>query len=117
MICVASASVRRLKIPAPGGPERPADGIGKPRGGHCLRYSSTSVARRCRFSVVPWEPPSRILTCFVGMPLKRVEIVQRVGGTESAGVDQAHEEISQVSAVLGLVGQRVFPVKDRHLQG
>jgi hypothetical protein len=36
---------------------------------------------------------------------------------ELAGVDQAHEQVPQPSAVLGFVAQRVFPVEDRHLQG
>ena len=47
---------------------------------------------------------------FLGMALNGVEIVQRVGGTEPAGVDQAHEQVPQPSAILRFVTQRVFPV-------
>ena len=54
---------------------------------------------------------------FLGMALQGVEIVQGVGGTEPAGVDQAHEQVAQPGAVLGFVAQRVFPVEDRHFQG
>ena len=40
------------------------------------------------------------------------EIIEGVAGTESAGVDQAHKQVSQPGALEGLVAERVFPVED-----
>ena len=45
------------------------------------------------------------------------QIVERVGATELAGVDQAHEEIADMSAVLGFVKKGVLAMKDGFLQG
>ncbi len=51
------------------------------------------------------------------MPLQLGQIVERVGATELVGVDQAHEQIADVSAVLGFIKESVLAMKDGFLQG
>ena len=57
-----------------------------------------------------------MLLHLLGMALKGVEIVQRIGHTESASVDQAHEHIPQPRPVGRFIAQRVFPMQDGHLE-
>jgi len=71
---------------------------------------SAGIFSREGLLVIPRKPPGRMFPRFLGMALKGVEIVQGVAGAEPAGVDQAHEQVPQPSAVLGFVAQRVFAV-------
>ena len=50
------------------------------------------------------------------MPLQLGEIVEGIGAIQFAGMDQAHEQIADVSAVFGFIEQGVLAVKDRPLQ-
>src|ERR1017187_3821386 len=57
-----------------------------------------------------------MLQRLLGVALEYVEIIQWIGGAESAGVDQAHEPIAQPGAVLSLIAQGVFPVENGHFE-
>jgi len=57
-----------------------------------------------------------MLQRFLGVVLECVEILQWIGGAESAGVDQAHEHIAQPGAVLSLIGHGVLPVENGHFE-
>lgn len=50
------------------------------------------------------------------MAIERGEVVERIGPAEFARVEQAHEDIPHVGAVVRLVEQRVPPMPDRLLQ-
>jgi hypothetical protein len=49
--------------------------------------------------------------------LKLDQVVEGVGVTELTGVDQAHEQIADMSAVLGFIKESVLAMKDGFLQG
>ena len=52
----------------------------------------------------------------LGVALYLVEIVERVGSVDLAGVDQAHEDVTYVRAPLGAIEERVLAVNDRSFQ-
>jgi hypothetical protein len=49
--------------------------------------------------------------------LKLGHVVERIGPTELAGVDQAHKNVTDVGTVGGLVEERVLAVQNGLLQG
>ena len=53
-----------------------------------------------RFTVVPGHPVRWIRGELFGVSLELVHVIERVGPAELAGVDEAHEEIPGVGAVL-----------------
>src|SRR5690606_3743281 len=65
---------------------------------------------------VPWHPLARHLGHTLLVTLERDEVVERVRTAQLRGVDQAHEQVTDSSPVLGLVEHRVLAVKDRLLQ-
>ena len=46
------------------------------------------------------------------MKLEGVQIIERIGAGELTGVDEAHEDVADAGAVLGLVEERVLAVME-----
>ena len=67
-------------------------------------------------TVVPGHPVRRITDQFRAVPLQLIQVIERVGPTKFAGVNQAHEQIADTSPILGLVEQRVLAMQDGFLQ-
>ena len=65
---------------------------------------------------VPGQPLLGVACDGLAVALHGHEVVERVGGAQLCGVDQAHEDVANVGAVLGLVEQRVLAVHDGPLQ-
>src|SRR5437016_13767147 len=90
-------------------------------------HSSTRNARSTRclagrhttfegVSIVPGHPLCRASEQLSAMFLQPGQVVESVRAAELAGVDEAHEQVAHPRAVLGLVEQRVLPMKNSHLQ-
>lgn len=62
--------------------------------------------------IIPGHPCLGIFKYFGTVPLKIGDIVERVDIVELAGMDQAHEQITNVSSMLCFVKQGVFPMHD-----
>ena len=50
------------------------------------------------------------------MAVELSQIVEWISGGELARVDEAHEDVSHVSAIFGLIEQRVLSMQDRFFQ-
>ena len=66
--------------------------------------------------VVPGHPLRRTPRQFAGVLLQLGEIVEWVGVTELAGMDQTHVQIAYLGAVQRLVKQRVLAMQNRFLE-
>ena len=67
--------------------------------------------------VIPGHPVAGVLEDGSGIFLKGHQVVERIDAPQIAGVNQAHEHITDERAVFGLVEERVFPVEDGLFQG
>ena len=67
---------------------------------------------RCYLSVIPGEPAVWIFEQFRRMFLKRRQIMEGVDAVEGTGMNEAHEQIPDVSPMLGPKKQRILPMKD-----
>ena len=63
------------------------------------------------------HPLLRTTVQFFTVLLELSQVVEGVGTTKLAGVNQAHEQIAYVCTVLGLVEKGVLAMKDGLLQG
>ena len=63
---------------------------------------------RQRRTVVPGHPLRRRLLQFFRVPLQLVQIVERIGAIQLAGVDQAHEQIADTGSISSLIKQRIL---------
>ena len=70
--------------------------------------------RRCLL-IIPWEPAVGIFEQLRRIFLKSRQVMERVNVVESASVNEAHEQVPDVSAVFGLEEQGVLPMEDRPL--
>src|SRR5262249_17504703 len=81
---------------------------------HITRRRAWRAAPRCRDN-------SRASTLHVLLEFRRVpqqsEIVERIGAIQLAGVDQAHEQITDPGSVHCLIEECVLAVQDGFLQG
>jgi hypothetical protein len=59
-------------------------------------------------AVIPRHPGRRILGQLFGVFLQFDEVFEGIGVVQFAGMDQAHEQISHLRAVLGLIEQAVL---------
>lgn len=50
------------------------------------------------------------------MPVKFREVIEGIGPTKFAGVDQAHEQVAHAGTAVRLVEQGILAVKDRPFQ-
>ena len=50
------------------------------------------------------------------MEVELSQIIERISGAELTGVDDAHEDVADVSAIFGLIEQRVLSMQDRFFQ-
>jgi hypothetical protein len=57
---------------------------------------------------VPWHPLRGAQGEFPGMALQLDQVVERVDAAQLAGVDQAHEQITDLRPVQGAVEQGVL---------
>lgn len=64
------------------------------------------------FEVIPREPPLGMSSNLAGIFLECDEVVEGIGPGELAGVNEAHEHVADVSAMLGAKVEAVFPVED-----
>ena len=65
--------------------------------------------RRCLL-VIPGKPALGIFKQLRGVFLKRRQVMERVDVVEGAGVNEAHEQIPDISPVLSPIKQTVLPV-------
>ena len=63
---------------------------------------------RQSFAIVPRHPFRRPGGQFLGMALQLDQVVERVDAAQLAGVDQAHEQITDLRPVQGAVEQGVL---------
>ena len=98
-----------------------------PKHGHSRSFSAREIHHNLpgiragagspqRGVVVPGHPLRRIPRQFAGVPLQLGEIVEWVGVTELAGMDQTHVQIAYLGAVQRLVKQRVLAMQNRFLE-
>jgi hypothetical protein len=52
-------------------------------------------------AVVPRHPPRWVFLHFIGVPLQLGKIVEGIGATQLGGVNQAHEDVTDLSAIFG----------------
>src|SRR5580698_5897654 len=83
---------------------------------HILCRVQECASPRQRRAVVPGHPIRRRLFQLLGVPLQLIQIVERIGAVQLAGVNQAHEQIADTSPVASLVKQRVLAMQDGLLQ-
>jgi serine/threonine protein kinase len=96
-VCVAGAGACRGR---PEHERRPGDLAGSGR-------------IRRRLEVIPGEPLLGILEELRGVFLKGRQVMEGVDLVELAGMNEAHEQVPNVSAMLGPVEKRVFAVQNR----
>ena len=65
----------------------------------------------CPF-VGPRQPVGGISEDLGRMLLQGGQVFKRVDCLQVAGVNQAHEQVADISSVLGFVEQRVFPMQN-----
>ena len=63
----------------------------------------TRAGRRKGLAVIPRHPCRRILGQLLGVFLQFDEVVEGIDAVQFAGVDQTHEQIAHLGAVLGLI--------------
>ena len=63
-----------------------------------------------RLPVIPGHPALGIPAQFARVPFEFGHVIERVGPAELARVDQAHEDVADVGAILGLVEQGILAV-------
>jgi len=63
------------------------------------------------FRVIPGHPILGIFSDQSVMLYQRRQIIERIDFGKAAGVDQAHEQITDESAMFGFEEQTVFPMK------
>jgi hypothetical protein len=63
-----------------------------------------------RLAVIPRHPGRGILRQLLGVPLQLGEVLEGIGAIQFAGVDQAHEQITHLGAIRGLIKETVFAV-------
>ena len=66
-----------------------------------------------RLEVIPGEPLSGVFEQLRGVLLKGSQVVERVDLVELAGMNEAHEEVPDVSSMFGSEEERVFAVQNR----
>ena len=66
--------------------------------------------------VILGHPLRRVGGEFFCMPLQFSEVIEGIEIIQFAGVNQAHIQITDVSAIQCLIKKRVLPVQDRFLQ-
>ena len=71
--------------------------------------------RQCG-AVVPGHPELRLGRNLVDVPLQLGQVVERIGAVELAGMNQAHEQITDPGAVQGLIEECVLAIQDGFLQ-
>src|SRR4029077_4811981 len=67
-------------------------------------------------AVIPRHPLLRTAGHQLAVFLQRGQVVEGIGITELARVDEAHKQVANVSPVLGLIEERVLAVENRFLQ-
>ena len=67
--------------------------------------------------IIPREPSPGVCFHPAGMALESGQVIKGIDAVESAGMDEAHEEVPHPGSVLSFVTEGVFPVQDGHLQG
>ena len=88
----------------------------------CPRFSQRRAAgtpagsdtgKRCGGRlVVPRHPGGRIIANAAEVPSERDQIVEGIDSCQAAGVDQTHEQITDLGAIFGFVEQRVVTMAD-----
>ena len=81
-------------------------------------YSSSAYGRSCDSgsnagfgqcsAVIPRHPPRRFCLPLAALPQQHREIVERISAAQLRGVNQAHEQVADVSPILRPVEQGVL---------
>ena len=71
---------------------------------------------RKRRLVVPWQPRGGVVGDLDVVALQRDQVFKRILAVELGGVDQAHEDVADMGAVLRLEEHGVLAVQDGLLQ-
>ena len=66
--------------------------------------------------MIPRHPRRRIPSQLRSMFLQFREVVEGIDTVQFAGVDEAHEQITYLGTIFGLIEQRVLSMQDRSLQ-
>ena len=64
--------------------------------------------------VIPRQPLGRIVFDFCSVLLEGHQVIEGIDAVELAGVQQTHEDVSDLSPSESLIGQGVFPMKNGH---
>jgi hypothetical protein len=68
------------------------------------------------FLVVPGQPSARLGKQRRGVFLQGGQVIEGIDLGEVAGVDEAHEQVTDIGAMFGFVKEGVVAVADRYLQ-
>jgi len=85
------------------------------RAGTSAALGQLSLSGGRRGPVVPGHPLLRGLGRVLVIPQQLGQVVQGIGVTQEAGVNQAHEQVADEGPSAALVKERVLAVADRHL--
>jgi len=66
--------------------------------------------------VVPRHPPHRVLGQLLWVFLQFGEVIERIGVVQFAAVDQTHEQIAHLGAVLGFIEQTILSMQNSFFQ-
>ena len=73
-----------------------------------IHHNSKRMGSRQSLAIVPWHPFRGAGGQFPGVALQLDQIVEGVGATQLAGVDQAHEQIADLCPVQSAIKQGVL---------
>src|SRR6266851_3726795 len=82
-----------------------------------LRRQSRSVGPLQYLPIVPRHPGLRILPQIGDMPLQLGQVIEWISPAQLCGVDEAHVQVANASAIPGLIEKRVLSVEDGFFQG
>ena len=75
--------------------------------------SSSRIVDKDANLVIPWHPVAGVFDDREGMYLEGHQVVERINIPQVAGVNQAHEHITDECAILGFVKQTIFSIMPR----
>jgi hypothetical protein len=104
---------------AGGGKRTPRLPVVAPQAAVNLKYwvaGSSGIVDGDAGLVIPWHPIAGVLEDLGGMLLESNQVAEGIDAPYVAGVDQAHEHITDNRAVFGLVEQTIFSMENSLFQ-
>lgn len=77
---------------------------------------SARIGSLLRLGKIPGQPTVDVLQDFLPVALHGHEVAEGIDSIELTGVDQAHVEVAHPGTVERLVGHRIPPVQNGHLE-